>query len=106
MIEVTLLCDLLALVLNIPHLGCDRLSDPAGITPVYLGHTVTIIVYYIFVCPNKGPPSILCYIFVCPNKGPRSLSVTFLAPNVGPRSSSVVTACLHDNRGTTHERIV
>ena len=48
MIEVTLLRNLLALVLNIPHLGHDRPSDPAGITPVYLGHTVTIIVYYIF----------------------------------------------------------
>ena len=89
MIEVTLLCNLLALVLNIPHLGCDRPSDPAGFTPVYLGHTVTIIVYYIchYVCyifgPKKGPASILCYIFVCPNKGPEPLSVTLLASNEG-----------------------
>ena len=69
MIEVVLLCNLLAPVLNIPHLGCVRLqtqlkrpSQMSGLTPVYLGHTVTII--------------------VCYNKGPVSLCVTFLVPNV------------------------
>ena len=66
MIEVVLLCNLLAPVLNIPHLGCVRLqtqltrpSQMSGLTPVYLGHTVTIIV-----CYNKGPVS-LCVTFLC-----------------------------------------
>ena len=32
MIDVVLPCNLLALALNIPHLGCDRPSDPANWT--------------------------------------------------------------------------
>ena len=33
MIEVVLLCHLLVLALNIPHLGCDRPSDPDLLHP-------------------------------------------------------------------------
>ena len=51
MIEVVLLCHLLAFALNIPCLGHDRPSDPDCIyTPVYLGHTVTRIIARIIVC--------------------------------------------------------
>ena len=64
MIEVVLLCDLLALALNIPHLGCDRPSDPPGFTPVYLGHTVTIILCVTYLVPNSGACITVSYIFV------------------------------------------
>ena len=90
MIEVVLLCDLLALALNIPHLGHDRPSDPAGFTPVYLGHTVTIIMCVPLLVPNSGASIIACYIYVCPNKGPEPLYVTFLAPNVGTEGYCVL----------------
>ena len=85
MIEVVLLCDLLALALNIPHLGHDRPSDPAGFTPVYLGHTVTIIMCFTFLVPKSGACIIACYIYVWPNKGPESIACYILGTQCGAR---------------------
>ena len=91
MIEVVLLCNLLALALNIPHLGHDRPSDPLLTRPTNVWFYPSVpgahsdnnnCVLHIW-HPIVGPDSLLVTFLCVPIRGPESLCVTFLAPNVG-----------------------
>ena len=96
MIEVVLLCHLLALALNIPHLGCDRPSDPDLLHPSVPGahsdknYVCTIVVYYILpllvtnvVCSKPHSLYTVCYIFGAQSSLLSLCGVTFLVPNKG-----------------------
>ena len=98
MIEVVLLCHLLALALNIPHLGCDRPSDPDLLHPSVPGaHSgkkccMLCITFVYYICVLHF--TIVCYMF-CMFQCGATFTVYCMSHFWGPRraKSSCVSLC-------------
>ena len=98
MIEVVLLCHLLALALNIPHLGCDRPSDPDLLHPSVPGaHSgkkccMLCITFVYYICVLHF--TIVCYMF-CMFQCGATITVYCMSHFWGPRraKSSCVSLC-------------